>query len=349
VAVVTIRPQRVELTTELPGRAHAYRTAEIRPRVSGIVEKRHFEEGSDVRAGDLLYSIERAPFQVAYDSAKASLAKAEASLASIKARAGRYKDLIKDNAISQQEYDDAAAALEQNLAEIEYWKARVEAARIDLDYTNITAPISGRTGKSHITEGALVTAHQAQALTTIQQLDPMYVDVTQSSTDYLRLRRRLEDGILHANGSKSSPVQIIMADSRPHPMHGELKFRDVRVDPSTGSTTLRIVVSNPENTLLPGMFVHAVITDGIVKNAILVPQQGVSRNQKGQAVALVVNDQGVVEQRVLDIDRAMGTSWLINSGLAPDDRVIVEGQLRVRPGAKVAAVPFAPENTEPSN
>ncbi len=327
VAIVVIQPQRVELTTELPGRTSAHRIAEIRPQVNGIIQKRLFQEGSDVKAGQLLYQIDPAPFQVAYDSAKASLGKSQANLPSIKLRAERYKEVLADKAVSQQEYDDAAASMGQAYADVEYWRAAVEAARINLGYTRVTAPISGRIGRSSVTDGALVTAYQPMSLATIQQLDPIYVDVTQSSTELLRLKRNFETGRLSTSGKGRRNVQLLL-----------VQFRDVTVDPTTGSYTLRIVVPNPENLLLPGMFVRAVVQEGIAEQAILAPQQGVSRTPKGDPVALVVDASGTVQQRMLTLDRAIGDKWLIASGLSAGERVIVEGMLNVRPGAAVKVV-----------
>jgi len=338
VATVTIHPQSVDLTAELPGRTAAYMVAEIRPQVSGIIQKRLFKEGSDVKVGQLLYQIDPAPFEVALDSAKASLAKAQADLPSIRLRAERYKELLDDKAISRQDYDDAAAAVQQVLAEIEYWKAQVESARINLGYTRVTAPISGRTGRSSVTDGALVTAYQAEALVTIQQLDPIYVDVTQSSADLLRLRRNLETGRLSTDGENGKAVRILLEDGTPYPLEGTLQFREVTVDPATGSSIVRIVVPNPEYLLLPGMFVRAVVQEGIAQQALLVPQQAVSHNPKGDAVALVVDETYTVQQRALTLDRAIGDKWLVSSGLSAGERVIVEGLLNVRPGAKVKAV-----------
>lgn len=338
VATVTIQPQQIELSTELPGRTSPFLVAEVRPQVNGIIQKRQFREGSDVQAGQLLYQIDPAPFQVAYDSAKASLGKAQANLPSIRLRAERYKELLVDKAVSQQDYDDAAAAVEQAKAEIEYWKTQVEAARINLGYTKVSAPIAGRIGKSNVTDGALVTAYQPTWLATIQQLDPIYVDVTQSSAELLRLKRNLEAGRLTADGEKGKKVRILLEDGTPYPTEGKLEFRDVTVDPATGSFTLRIVVPNPEHLLLPGMFVRAVVQEGIAEQAILVPQQGVTRTPKGDPVALVVDEAGTAQQRMLTLNRAIGDKWLVSSGIAPGDRVIVEGMLNVWPGAAVKAV-----------
>jgi membrane fusion protein (multidrug efflux system) len=341
VAVVVIQPQRVELSTELPGRTSPYRIAEIRPQVNGIVQKRLFQEGSDVKAGQLLYQIDPAPFQVAHDSAKASLAKAQANLPSLKLKAERYKELLAENAVSRQDYDDASATMGQSQAEIEYWKAAVEAARINLGYTRVTAPISGRIGRSSVTDGALVTAYQQTSLAVIQQLDPIYVDVSQSSAELLRLRRSMESGSLSPNGETSKRVRLLLEDGTPYPQEGTLQFRDVTVDPTTGSFTLRIVVPNQRNLLLPGMFLRAVVQEGVMEQAILAPQQGIIRTPKGEPVAWVVDESGKVQQRPLTLNRTIGNAWLISSGLAAGDRVIVEGMLNVRPGTVVKAVPLS--------
>jgi membrane fusion protein (multidrug efflux system) len=348
VAVVVIEPQRVELTTELPGRTSAYRVAEIRPQVNGIVQKRMFQEGADVKAGQLLYQIDPAPFQVALESARASLAKAQANLPTLRLKAERYRELLAENAVSRQDYDDAAASLEQSRAEVEYWKAAVEAARINLGYTRVTAPISGRIGRSSITDGALVTAYQPAQLAVIQQLDPIYVDVTQSSAELLRLRRGIESGRLSADGETSRKVRLILEDGSAYPQEGTLQFRDITVEPATGSFTVRIVVPNPRHLLLPGMFLRAVVQEGVMEQAILAPQQGVARTPKGEPVAWVVDGAGKVQQRPLALSRTLGASWLVASGLAAGDRVIVEGMLNVRPGAAVKAVPFvAPKAAAP--
>jgi membrane fusion protein (multidrug efflux system) len=340
VAVVTIQPQRVELSTELPGRTSPYRIAEIRPQVNGIVQKRLFQEGSDVKAGQLLYQIDPAPFHVAYESAKASLAKAQANLPSLKLKAERYEELLAEKAVSRQDFDDAGAAVDQSRAEIEYWKAAVEAARINLGYTRVSAPISGRIGRSSVTEGALVTAYQSTALAVIQQLDPIYVDVTQSSAELLRLKRSLASGRLSTDGETGKKVRLLLEDGTAYPLEGTLQFRDVTVDPTTGSFSLRIEVPNSKNLLMPGMFLRAVVQEGVMEQAILAPQQGVGRTPKGEPVAWVVDDAGKAQQRPLVISRSIGNQWLIASGLSAGDRVIVEGMLNVRPGAAVRAVPM---------
>jgi len=340
VATVTVQPEQLVLTTELPGRTSAYLVAEIRPQVNGIIQKRLFTEGSDVKAEQVLYQIDPAPFQAALDSAKASLAKSEAYLPAIRSRAERYRALLAEQAVSQQDYDDRESALLQAVADIEYWKAAVETARINLGYTRVTAPISGRIGKSNVTDGALVTAHQPLALATIQQLDPIYVDVPQSTSELLRLKRRLEDGRLNQNETNHGTVKLILEDGTAYPLEGTLQFREVTVDPTTGSVVLRAVFPNPEGVLLPGMFVRAVVKEGINEQALLVPQQSVSRDPKGNPTALIVDSEGKIQQRRLTLDRAIGDKWLVSSGLASGDRVVVEGMQKVRPGASVKVVPF---------
>ncbi len=340
VGVVTLAAQPVELSTELPGRTAPYLVSEIRPQVNGIIQKRLFQEGSDVKAGQLLYQIDPAPFQVAYDSAKASLGKAQANLPAIKSRSERYKELLVDKAVSKQDYDDAAAAVGQAQAEIEYWKTAVEAARINLGYTRVTAPIAGRIGRSTVTDGALVTAYQPLMLATIHQLDPIYVDVTQSSAELLRLKRNMDSGKLTANKIGEKKVRILLEDGTPYPIEGTLQFRDVSVDQATGSFTLRIVVPNPRHLLLPGMFVRAAVQEGISEQAILVPQQGVSRTAKGEPIVLTVDESGKVQQKILTLDRAIGDQWLVTSGVSAGDRVIVEGMLKVRAGATVNPVAY---------
>jgi membrane fusion protein, multidrug efflux system len=338
VAAVTIKPQRVELTTELPGRTSPFLVAEIRPQVNGIIKKRLFTEGSDVKAGQLLYQIDPAPFQVALESAQASLGKAQANLPSLQLRAQRCRELLNDRAVSKQDYDDAAAAMGQAKADIEYWKSAVAGARINLGYTRVTAPISGRIGKSSVTDGALVTAYQPTPLATIQQLDPIYVDVTQSSAELLRLKQNLAAGRLSADGKNGRKVRILLEDGTPYPLEGALQFRDITVDQATGSFNLRIVVPNPKHLLLPGMFVRAAVQEGIAEAAILIPQQGVNRNPKGEPFALVVDEAGKVQLRMLTLNRALGDQWLVSSGLSPGDRLIVEGMMNVRPGAAVKVI-----------
>jgi membrane fusion protein (multidrug efflux system) len=340
VAIVTVNPERVVLTTELPGRTSAYFVAEIRPQVNGIVQERLFNEGSDVKAGSVLYRIDPAPYQAAYDNAVAALARSEANLPPIRLKAERYRELIAVKAISQQDFDNAVAALKQAEADIDYSKAAVESARINLAYTRITAPISGRIGKSNVTVGALATAYQGSPFATIQQLDPIYVDATQSSANLLQLKRNITAGRIKGSGPDQARVELLLEDGTPYLQEGTLKFSEVTVDPSTGSFVLRMVFPNPKHILLPGMYVRAVVQEGVVDRAILVPQQGVSRDPKGNPVALIVDGSGKVEQRMITVARAMGDRWLVSEGLNPGDRLIVEGSQKIRPGAAVKAVPF---------
>jgi membrane fusion protein (multidrug efflux system) len=354
VATVTIRPERVVLTTELPGRTSSYLVAEIRPQVNGLIQSRLFREGANVKAGDLLYQIDPAPYQAAYNQAKAALATAEADLVTaeanlpaIRLRAERLKGLAAIHAVGQQDYDDASAALRQaeanveaRRAAIEINRAALESARINLSYTPIKAPISGRIGISNVTVGALTAAYQANPMAVVQQLDPIYVDVIQASAELLRLRRRLESGRLKRNGATQSKVKLFLEDGTPYPLQGTLQFRDVTVDPATGSFTLRLVFPNPNQVLLPGMFVRAVVEEGVSEQALLAPQQGITRDPKGNPIAWVVGKDDKVEQRALELDRAIGDKWLVTSGLVDGDRLIVEGLQRVRPGSRVRAVPF---------
>jgi len=335
-----VQEQRVTITTELPGRTSAYLVAEVRPQVSGIIQKRLFTEGDDVKAGDVLYQIDQAPYQASYDTVRAALARAEANLPSVRSRVERYKELVAINAVSRQDYDDAAAALKQAEAEVEVNKAAVETARINLAYTRITAPISGRIGRSNVTVGALATAHQGTPFTTIQQLDPIYVDATQSSANLLQLKRNIAAGRIKGDGPGQARVQLLLEDGTPYPLEGNLKFSDVTVDPSTGSFILRIVFPNQKHTLLPGMYVRPVVQEGIVERAILVPQQAVSRDPKGNPVVLIVDAEGKVERRMITVGRAIGDKWNVSSGLKPGDRLIVEGVQKVRPGVSVKVVPF---------
>jgi membrane fusion protein, multidrug efflux system len=344
VAFVTIQTKQVVTTTELAGRTSANLVAEVRPQVSGIIQKRLFTEGSNVEAGQALFQIDPALYQVALDNAKAALARSEAQLSTIQLRASRFKDLLVQKAVSQQDYDDADAALKQVQADIQYGKATVETARINLRYTTITAPISGRIGKSSITEGALVTAQQPTVLATIQRMDPMYVDVPQSTAEVLRLRLGLKEGRLDQNGANQKKVQLIMEDGTVYPLAGTLQFRDVTVDQTTGSVILRVVFPNPNGVLLSGMFVRAVVQEGVNKQAILIPQQAVSRDPKGNPLALIVDNESKVQLRMLTLDRAIGDQWLVSAGLATGERLIVEGMQKVKPGIPVKAVPF--ENGE---
>jgi membrane fusion protein, multidrug efflux system len=340
VAVVTVQPEPVAITTELPGRTSAYVIAEVRPQVGGIIQKRLFTEGSDVKAGEVLYQIDPAPYQAAYDNAKAALTRAEANLPAVRSRVERYKELVAINAVSHQDYDDAAANLKQAEAEVEVNKAALETARINLAYTRITAPISGRIGKSIVTVGALATANQGSAFTTIQQLDPMYVDAMESSANLLRLKQNIAAGRITGGGPARARVKLLLEDGTPYPSEGNLTFSDITVDASTGSYIIRMIFPNPNHTLLPGMYVRALIQEGVVDRAILAPQQAVSRDPKGNPLALIVDAGNKVQQRMITVDRAIGDKWLVSAGLKPGDRVIVEGVQKVRPGASVKVVPF---------
>lgn len=342
VSVVTVGTQKVTLTTELPGRTAPFRMAEIRPRVNGLILKRLFTEGATVSAGQVLYQIDPAPFQAALDNAEAALARAEAALVSTRLRAERYEALLADNAVSQQSYDDAAAALTQVKADIAAWKASVRTARINLAYTRITAPISGRIGRSNVTEGAIVTAYQPLPLATIQQLDPMFVDVPQSTIELLRMKNNRD----RAEDQDLNQVRIKMEDGSEYCHTGTLQFSEASVDPTTGSVILRAVVPNPEDVLLPGMFVRAQIMEKVDRQAILIPQQGVSRDPKGNPFALVVDENSRAAFRALILDRAIGDQWLVTSGITPGEKLIVQGLVMLRPGMKVTAVPFEPEQAD---
>jgi membrane fusion protein (multidrug efflux system) len=340
VGVMAVAPAPVTLTTELPGRIAPHLLAEVRPQVGGIIQRRLFTEGSEVKAGQVLYQIDPATYQAAYASAKATLARAEGNLVPARLKEERYRELVAVKAVSQQEYDDAGALFKQAAAEVAAAKAAVETARINLAYTRITAPIAGRIGRSAVTPGALVTANQALALATIQQLDPVYVDVTQSSAELLRLKRDLANGAIKADGANQAKVKLLLEDGTPYPLEGSLKFSEVTVDQGTGSITLRALFPNPEQMLLPGMFVRAVVQEGVNAQAILVPQRGVSRNPKGEALVMVVGAEEKVEPRVIRVSRTVGGSWLVTEGLKAGDRVILEGLQKARPGTPVKAVPF---------
>ncbi|MFB3819483.1 MAG: efflux RND transporter periplasmic adaptor subunit [Candidatus Methylomirabilales bacterium] len=387
VATITVQTERVVLTTELPGRTSAFSIAEIRPQVGGIIQKRLFEEGAEIKAGQVLYQIDPAPLQAAHDSAAANLAAArkavdraraavEASQAGVvrqravlenaETNRRRFEALAAEGAVSASQRDQAVteadvaratlrtaeAQVESDLqavaaaqAAVQQAEAALQTARINLGYTRVAAPIAGRIGKSLVTVGALVTAGQPAALATIQQLDPTYVDLTQSSANLLRLRQSLAAGRLRGDGATQARVKLLLEDGTPYPLEGTLKFSDVTVDPSTGSYTLRTVFPNPQRLLLPGMYVRAIVQEGVAEQAILIPQQAVSRDPRGTPLALVVGAAGKVEQRTLRLDREMGSRWLVAEGLKPGDQVIVEGLQRVRPGATVKATPAAPQTT----
>lgn len=335
VTVVTLRSTNVTLTRELPGRSTAYLVAEVRPQVNGIVAKRLFTEGSVVKAGQPLYQLDDATYRADLNSAEANLARAQATLVTARLNAKRSAELVKLDAVSQQDDENAAAALREAEADVKAAQAAADRARTVLGYAAITSPITGRIGKSNVTQGALVTANQDQPLTTVQQLDPMYVDLTQSSAEFLELRKALASGTLKA--TRDLPVTILLEDGTHYEHPGKLAFSDVTVDPTTGSFGLRVVVPNPDYLLLPGMYVRAVVGDGERKDALLVPQQGVSRDQKGQTMAMVVTADNKVEPRQVRVSRAIGNQWLVEEGLAAGDRVIVEGLQKIQPGAPVQA------------
>lgn len=347
VGVVEIRPEPLTLTTELPGRTRAHLVAEVRPQVGGIIEQRLFREGAEVGAGELLYRIDPASFQAAYDSAKAALAKAQADIRSVQLKAERYKDLVRIKAVSDQDYDDARAALAQAQAEVEAQKAALETARINLDYTQVRAPIAGRIGRSSVTPGALVTADQTTALATIQQLDPVYVDVQRSSTEWLELQQALKSGRLsHPGADGSINVRLKLEDGSDYPQTGRLLFSEVTVDAGTGAITLRAEFPNPDQRLLPGMYVRAVLEEGIAQQALLVPQRAVSRDARGKASALVVNADGRAERRDLVTERAVGDRWLVTTGIAAGERVIVDNLQKVKAGALVKPLPWTAPKRE---
>lgn len=334
VSVHIVKSAPLAVTTELPGRTDAYRVAEVRPQVSGIILHRNFTEGSDVKAGESLYQIDPATYQAAYDNAKGELVKAQAAANIAHLTVKRYVPLVGTQYVSKQEYDQAVATAQQADASVVAAKAGVESARINLAYTKVTSPINGRIGKSSVTEGALVTNGQATALATVQQLDPIYVDVTQSSSDFMRLKQQtsLQKG-------DTSSVELLMENGQPYPLKGTLQFSDVTVDESTGSITLRALFPNPQHMLLPGMFVRARIDEGKQPDAILVPQQGVTRTPRGDATVLVVNEKNQVESRTVVAPQAIGDRWLITEGLKNGDRVIISGLQKVRPGVTVVAIP----------
>jgi len=338
VGVVTIAPQPVTLTTELPGRTSPYEIADVRPQVGGIIQARPFTEGSIVRANQLLYQIEPAPFQAAFDQAKAQLANAQAALVDAKLKAERLAGLVKLDSAAVQDADDAEAAFKQAEATVRQDHAAAEAARINLDFTRVTAPITGRIGISSVTKGALVSASQTTALDTIQRLDPIYVDVTQSVAQVVALRRQIAQGQV-SGASGGAETHLTLDDGTPYPLAGRLQVTDVTVDQTTDAVTLRAVFPNPSAVLLPGMFVRATIVEGVASKALLVPEQGVGHDQKGQPTALVVSPQGIVEQRDLQVAQTVGAQWLVTSGLKAGERVIVEGAQTAPPGAQVRAIP----------
>ena len=351
VTVVTLAPEPVTLTRELPGRTNAFLVAEVRPQVDGIVKQRLFKEGSTVEAGQPLYQLDDATYRAQYASARAALARAQATLNTARLNARRSTDLVAINAVSKQDDENAVAALKQAEADVAAAEAAVQSASVVLGYARISSPIGGRIGKSSVTQGALVTANQSAPLATVQQLDPVYVDLTQSSVELLELRKALAAGKL--NETRDLPVTILLEDGTRYEHDGRLAFTDVTVDPTTGSFALRIVVPNPDHILLPGMYVRALVGVGLRQDALLVPQPGVARDPKGETTAMVVDKDGKVEVRGVKVSRAIGDKWLVEDGLAAGDKVIVEGLQKIRPGVPVqpteaGAAPPAAQPAAPS-
>lgn len=333
VNVMTLTQQIVTLTRSLPARTVAYRKAEVRPQVNGIIKARLYKEGAQVEAGQTLYQIEPALYEATVANADAELTRARAALQTAKAREQRYKGLMEDKAISRQEYDDALATFEQAQAEIKVQQAAVSSAKTNLGYTRVDAPISGRIGKSNVTEGALVTAQQAGVMTTIHQLDPIFVDIAQPSKELLQLRKQM---ISKSVAQEAAPtVKLTLEDGSEYPLTGELQFAEVNVEPSTGDIVLRAIMPNPDQLLLPGMFVRAEINEGKLENAILAPQRGISFDREGNATAMVVNSDNQVEARQLELQRAVGDAWLVETGLQEGDQLITAGLQKVAPGASV--------------
>jgi membrane fusion protein (multidrug efflux system) len=343
VSIVTLKPRAVAITDQLPGRTTAFRVAEVRPQVTGIVQKRLFAEGTEVKAGAQLFQIDSGSYRAALSSAQAALKRAEAQAVTAKLLAERYEPLIAANAVSRQENDEAIAARARADADVASARAAVDAARINVVYTQVLSPISGQIGRTLVTEGALVTSGQQTPLATIQQLDPIYVDIAQSSTEMLRLQRLLANGELVKDDKNQAEVTLTLEDGSAYPERGRLKVSEASVDPSTGSVVLRAVFPNPRRELLPGMFVRAQLAQGTRSAALLVPQRGVSHNQKGEATVLIVDHEDKVVERVVTADRAIQGEWLITAGLNAGDRVIVDGLQKARPGSPVKAVPAAEE------
>ena len=333
VTVVTLKSEPVTLTRELAGRAKASQEAEVRPQVGGIVERLLFTEGGSVRAGQPLYQLDQTAFRADADSAQAAVARAQATLVTAQLNAKRTAELVKIDAVSRQDNDNAQATLRQAQADLRSAQAALQGANVPLGFSRVTAPISGRIGRSSVTRGALVTASQATPLATIQSLDPMYVEISQSSAELLQLRREIEAGTLQ--GTAEVPVDIILEDGSAYPQQGRLSFAETMVDPSTGAVALRVVVPNPDQLLLPGMFVRANVANGERGSAILAPQQGITRDPRGNASAMVVGADGKVEQRAVKVSRSIGDKWLVDDGLKAGDKVIVEGLQKIKPGAEV--------------
>lgn len=345
VGVITISARKVDITDELPGRTSAFRVAEVRPQVTGIVQKRLFSEGSEVHAGQQLFQIDAGTYRAALSSAEAALKRAEAAAVTAKLLEERYAPLITANAVSKQENDEAIASRARADADVASARAAVDAARINVVYTQLLSPITGRIGRTLVTEGALVTSGQQSPLATVQQLDPIYVDITQSSTDMLKLQKQLATGDLVKANDNEAEVGLTLEDGSTYAERGRLKVSEVSVDPGTGSVTLRAVFPNPKRELLPGMFVRATLTRGTRAQALLVPQRGVTRNAKGEATVLLVDKEDKVSEKIVTADRAIGNDWLITDGVATGDRIIVEGLQKAKPGSPVKPVPASSGET----
>ncbi|MDK2581071.1 efflux RND transporter periplasmic adaptor subunit [Citrobacter portucalensis] len=338
VGVVTLAPSSVNIKSELPGRALAFEIAEIRPQVGGIIIKRNFVEGDKVSKGESLYQIDPAPLQARLDSAKGALAKAQATANNVRLTLNRQSALIKSNYVSRQDYDTTRSQLNEAQANVAVAKADLEQATINLRYANVTSPIEGISGKSSVTVGALVTANQENALVTVQRLDPIYVDLTQSVQDFLRLKEEKANGQIAQQQGKI-PVELMLENGKPYRHTGTLEFSDPAVDETTGSVTLRAVFPNPEGEILPGMYVTALLDEGSQQNVLMVPQQGITHNEQGKATALILDPENVVQLREINAVKAVGNQWLVTAGLRPGDRVIVSGLQRIRPGIKARVLP----------
>lgn len=342
VGVLNLKAQPVTLTTALPGRTVPYLIAEVRPQVGGLVQSRQFVEGADVKAGQTLYQIDPSTYQASYDNARATLAKAQATLRTAQLKDRRYRELVARKLISEQDNDDSFAALGQAEADVAAGKASVDDARINLAHARVSAPISGRIGRSSVTAGALVTASQADALATIQQLDPIYVDVTQPSTSVLRLRRAMANGELEQAVDGAAKVKLLLEDGSVYPLEGRLAFSEVTVNQTTGAITLRALFPNPNGELLPGMYVRAQLQEGVNEQGLLVPQRAVQRNGAGKPTAFVVGADDKLQLRLIETDRAIGDQWLVRSGLKPGERLVVDGLPRARDGIQVKTTPWQP-------
>jgi membrane fusion protein (multidrug efflux system) len=348
VSAIRVQPQTIDILVDVPGRTTAVRMAEIRPQVNGVILKRMFEEGSDVTVGQQLYQIDPAPYEAAYGKAEGTLFHDQATLVDAQAHAARYSTLSRDTWVSKEQNDQAIAAAGEAAGSVKVDQAALKDAAINLTYTKVLSPLAGRIGRSAVTEGALVTANQAGTLATVTQLDPIYVDITQSSADLLPMRRRLRNKNLNAGDNDAPPVDLTLEDGKPYGVQGKLAFSEVSVDESTGTMTLRAVFPNPDHLLLPGMYVHAILHEGTDENAYLVPQNAVGRNVHADPYVLVVNKKDLVEERMAELDGTRGDSWVVTKGIDPGDRIITEGIQRASPGAHVHPTDATPPQTQPT-